>query len=128
MPLLIFISVVSFPFCARVTEVMNTTLLSYGLLAIIFFCGLGACVTLPKTYREGKRIQASREASLLRIEKAANLLLNPQYAVEEIAEECGYASSETFTEDFKARRGMTPEEFRARIAEAHAPDEKGGEM
>lgn len=50
--------------------------------------------------------------NLIRIEKAAELLLKTQNKVIDIAIECGYSSIGYFNKKFKSIKSMTPQEFR----------------
>lgn len=47
-----------------------------------------------------------------RIEKAATLLTEPQYAITDVALSCGYSSLSSFIRMFKIIKGCTPTEFR----------------
>jgi two-component system, response regulator YesN len=48
----------------------------------------------------------------LRLERARELLAQPQLKVHEIAEACGYGTAGYFTRFFKKHQGMTPQEYR----------------
>ncbi|MCI0744843.1 MAG: AraC family transcriptional regulator, partial [Verrucomicrobia subdivision 3 bacterium] len=53
--------------------------------------------------------------SRVRIEKARNLLLNPNLRISEIAYEVGFQSLTHFNRVFKKLLGQSPTEFRARL-------------
>ena len=48
----------------------------------------------------------------VRIEEAKRLLHNPQYLIDEIAENIGYDDASYFTKVFKRYEGVTPTQYR----------------
>ena len=48
----------------------------------------------------------------VRLEEAKRLLRNPQYLIDEIAENTGYDDASYFTKVFKRYEGVTPTQYR----------------
>jgi AraC family cel operon transcriptional repressor len=57
----------------------------------------------------------------LRIEHAANLLLQTDIKTSAAASECGYRSASYFFKQFKKRKGVSPSGYRKSAAHSHAP-------
>ena len=54
----------------------------------------------------------------VRIEEAKRLLHNPQYLIDEIAENIGYDDASYFTKVFKRYEGVTPTQYRKTLQKA----------
>ena len=60
-------------------------------------------------------IHVSDPSASVRIEKARNLLLNPNYEFSEIAAELGFDSVNDFNEAFTRTAGQSPRAYRERL-------------
>jgi AraC-like DNA-binding protein len=89
--------------------------LSLGMLAkavntsTFYFC---------KMFKKGTGINFTDYLSRIRIEKAKNLLLNPNLRVSEIAYEVGFQSLTHFNRIFKKLAGQSPTEYRSHLPSA----------
>lgn len=70
---------------------------------------------LCKMFKKATGVNFTDYVSRLRIEKARNLLLNPNLRVSEIAYEVGFQSLTHFNRVFKNVLGQSPTQFRARL-------------
>ncbi len=52
----------------------------------------------------------------IRVEKAKNLLLNPNYRISEVAYEVGFQSLTHFNRVFKSVAGQSPTEYRQQLS------------
>ena len=68
-----------------------------------------------KLFRKSTGINFTEYVSRLRIEKAKNLLLNPNLRVSEIAFEVGFESLTHFNRVFKKLLGQSPSDYRAQL-------------
>jgi AraC-like DNA-binding protein len=68
-----------------------------------------------KLFKKATGINFIDYVSRLRIEKAKNLLLNPNCLVSEIAFEVGFQSLTHFNRVFKKQTGLSPSEYRAQL-------------
>jgi AraC-like DNA-binding protein len=68
-----------------------------------------------KMFRKVTGVPFARYVSCVRVEKAKNLLLNPNYRVSEIAFEIGFQSLTHFNRIFKALAGQSPTEYRRHL-------------
>ncbi len=76
-------------------------------------------IYLAHIIKQNAGIKLSAYIAQLRVEKAKELLLSQPYIkIDDIARECGFFQSRTFSNTFKKYVGMTPSQFRA----------SGGEM
>lgn len=66
--------------------------------------------------QEATEMDFSDHLATVRVEKAKNLLLNPNYYFTEIALELGFASPGEFTRAFKRVVGEPPHAYRARLS------------
>jgi AraC-like DNA-binding protein len=71
-----------------------------------------------KMFRKGAGINFTDYLARLRIEKAKNLLLNPNLRISEIAFEVGFQSLTHFNRVFKRIQGQSPTEYRGQLAGA----------
>ena len=71
-----------------------------------------------KMFKKATGINFTDYVSRVRIEKAKNLLLNPNLRISEIAYEVGFQSLTHFNRVFKKITGQSPTEFRGRLAVA----------
>ena len=67
---------------------------------------------LSKIYKEKKGVGFQEQLSNVRMQKAANMLMDPAVKSYEIAFEVGYDSPKNFTRAFKAYYGVTPRDYR----------------
>ncbi|WP_457599245.1 AraC family transcriptional regulator [Hydrogenimonas sp.] len=68
--------------------------------------------TLHRIFKEVFGQSIYQTIKSIRLEKAANLLINTHATISEIALQCGYSSQASFLHAFKARFGMTPKMWR----------------
>jgi AraC-like DNA-binding protein/ligand-binding sensor protein len=68
-----------------------------------------------KMFRKSVGVNFTEYVSRVRIEKARNLLLNPNLRISEIAYEVGFQSLTHFNRVFKKLLGQSPTEFRAHL-------------
>jgi two-component system response regulator YesN len=59
-----------------------------------------------------KKISVNRYLMKVRMEKAEQLLLDSNYSINDISEQCGFGSITYFHTTFKKEKGITPSEFR----------------
>ncbi|MBZ4674061.1 MAG: transcriptional regulator, AraC family [Spirochaeta sp.] len=52
---------------------------------------------------------------LAKLEQAKNMLSNPSYSINEIAEELGYSTTSYFTTVFRKNEGVTPGAYREKV-------------
>ena len=71
-----------------------------------------------KMFKKATGINFTDYVSRVRIEKAKNLLLNPNLRISEIAYEVGFQSLTHFNRVFKKITGQSPTEYRGRLAAA----------
>lgn len=71
-----------------------------------------------KMFKKGTGINFTDYLSRIRIEKAKNLLLNPNLRVSEIAYEVGFQSLTHFNRIFKKLAGQSPTEYRSHLPTA----------
>src|SRR6185295_328695 len=71
-----------------------------------------------KIFKKATGINFTDHLSRVRIEKAKNLLLNPNLRVSEIAYEIGFQSLTHFNRVFKRIIGQSPTEYRGQLARA----------
>jgi YesN/AraC family two-component response regulator len=76
---------------------------------------------LCQPVRQTTGMNFSHYLAFVRVEKAKNLLLNPQYSLKEIAAELGFESLIQFTRSFNRIVGESPRAFRARLPDSVAP-------
>jgi AraC-like DNA-binding protein len=69
-----------------------------------------------KMFRKVTGVHFARYVSCVRVEKAKNLLLNPNYRVSEIAFEIGFQSLTHFNRIFKTIAGQSPTEYRRQLS------------
>ena len=69
-----------------------------------------------KMFRKVTGVHFARYVSCVRVEKAKNLLLNPNYRVSEIAFEIGFQSLTHFNRIFKTIAGQSPTEYRQHLS------------
>lgn len=69
-----------------------------------------------KMFKKATGINFTDYVSRVRIEKAKNLLLNPNLRISEIAYEVGFQSLTHFNRVFKKLAGQSPTEYRAQLA------------
>jgi AraC-like DNA-binding protein len=69
-----------------------------------------------KMFKKTTGLNFTDYVSRVRIEKAKNLLLNPNLRVSEIAYEVGFQSLTHFNRVFKKITGQSPTEYRGRLA------------
>ena len=69
-----------------------------------------------KMFRKVTGVHFARYVSCIRVEKAKNLLLNPNYRVSEIAFEIGFQSLTHFNRIFKTIAGQSPTEYRRHLS------------
>jgi len=71
-----------------------------------------------KLFKKSTGINFTDYVSRIRIERARNLLLNPNLRVSEIAYEVGFQSLTHFNRVFKKVNGQSPSDYRARLTRA----------
>jgi len=71
-----------------------------------------------KMFKKATGMNFTEYVSRVRVEKARNLLLNPNLRVSEIAYEVGFQSLTHFNRVFKKITGQSPTEYRAQLAAA----------
>lgn len=69
-----------------------------------------------KMFKKATGLNFTEYLSRVRVEKAKNLLLNPNLRISEIAFEVGFQSLTHFNRVFKKITGQSPSEFRVRLA------------
>jgi AraC-like DNA-binding protein/ligand-binding sensor protein len=69
-----------------------------------------------KMFRKVTGVHFARYVSCVRVEKAKNLLLNPNFRVSEIAFEIGFQSLTHFNRIFKILAGQSPTEYRQHLS------------
>ena len=69
-----------------------------------------------KMFKKVTGVHFARYVSRVRVEKAKNLLLNPNYRVSEIAFEIGFQSLTHFNRIFKNIAGQSPTEYRRQLS------------
>jgi AraC-like DNA-binding protein len=69
-----------------------------------------------KMFRKVTGVHFARYVSCVRVERAKNLLLNPNYRVSEIAFEIGFQSLTHFNRIFKNIAGQSPTEYRRHLS------------
>lgn len=77
--------------------------------SLFYFC---------KLFRKATHVSFTEYVSRVRIEKAKNLLLNPNLRVSEIAYETGFQSLTHFNRVFKKLAGESPTKYRQRLPKA----------
>ena len=70
---------------------------------------------LSKIYKQKKGIGFAESLNRIRMEKAVEMLNDPEYKSYEIAYHVGYDSPKNFTRAFKSYYNMTPRDYRNRI-------------
>ena len=60
---------------------------------------------------------------MIRLKKAAELLLSQDYRINEVYEKVGFSSSSYFAKCFKEQFGMLPREFGVKVPKGENPDE-----
>lgn len=68
-----------------------------------------------KRFKKATGVNFTHYVSRVRVEKAKNLLLNPNYRISEIAYEVGFQSLTHFNRIFKRVAGQSPTEFRQHL-------------
>ena len=68
-----------------------------------------------RVFKKVKGISIVEYLSQVRIEKAKQLLENPHYQIEEIAENVGYTDAGYFTKVFRKHEGVTPSQYRQSV-------------
>ena len=68
-----------------------------------------------RVFKKVKGISIVEYISQVRIEKAKQLLENPHYQIEEIAENVGYTDAGYFTKVFRKHEGVTPSQYRQSV-------------
>ena len=76
-------------------------------MSLYYFC---------KMFKKSTGVHFARYVSCVRVEKAKNLLLNPNYRVSEIAFEVGFQSLTHFNRIFKSIAGQAPTEYRRQLS------------
>ena len=79
---------------------------------------------LSKSFTQATGIHFTEYLTRVRLERAKNLLLNPNLRVSEIAFECGFQSLTHFNRVFKRIQGHSPTEFREQLANGWPGDAK----
>ena len=79
-----------------------------------------------KTFKKATGIHFTDYLCRVRIERAKNLLLNPNFRVNEIAYEVGFQSLTHFNRVFKRIQGRSPTEYRAQLAQSWEGGGKSG--
>jgi YesN/AraC family two-component response regulator len=69
-----------------------------------------------KMFKKATGLHFTEYVSRVRIEKAKNLLLNPNLRISEVAYEVGFQSLTHFNRVFKKITGQSPTEFRNRLS------------
>ncbi|WP_454932287.1 helix-turn-helix domain-containing protein [Actinomyces oricola] len=76
--------------------------------------------SLRRAFRETLRTTPHAYLQEMRIDRASELLVDPELSMTRIAAACGFADSSHFSHAFKKALGMTPSEYRAALLrEAH---------
>jgi AraC-like DNA-binding protein len=75
-------------------------------MSLFYFC---------KRFRRETGVNFNRYVSNVRIDKAKNLLLNPELTISEIAYDVGFQSLTHFNRMFKKLVGESPTEYRGRL-------------
>ena len=57
----------------------------------------------------------------IRLERALELIENSDKSISEIASDCGFSSPNYFKDVFRRTYGVSPREYRHRLAEEYAP-------
>jgi YesN/AraC family two-component response regulator len=73
-----------------------------------------------KLFKKATGLNFTDYVSRVRVEKAKNLLLNPNARVSEVAYEVGFQSLTHFNRVFRKIVGESPTEYRRRLAHPHA--------
>jgi AraC-like DNA-binding protein/ligand-binding sensor protein len=68
-----------------------------------------------RVFKKVQGVSIVEYISQVRIEKAKQLLANPHYQIEEIAENVGYADAGYFTKVFRKYEGVTPSKYRQNV-------------
>ena len=76
--------------------------------------GMSTCY-FCKMFKKATGVNFARYVTRVRVEKAKNLLLNPNYRVSEIAFEVGFQSLTHFNRTFKTIAGQSPTEYRRHL-------------
>ena len=69
-----------------------------------------------KMFKKATGVLFARYVSCVRVEKAKNLLLNPNYRISEIAFDIGFQSLTHFNRIFKSVAGRSPTEYRRQLS------------
>lgn len=72
---------------------------------------------LSKLFRQEFGLSVTRYVTLLRIQKAAQLLKSNRFSIGEIAEFCGFSDQFYFSKVFKRHTGLTPKEYVQTLSE-----------
>jgi AraC-like DNA-binding protein len=75
-------------------------------------------------FRKATGIPFVEYVARVRVEKAKNLLLNPQLCISEIAFEVGFQSLSQFNRSFRRHAGTSPTDYRMRCPEPQIPSKK----
>lgn len=68
-----------------------------------------------RLFKKVKHISLMEYLTKVRLEEAKRLLKNPQYLIDEIAENTGYDDASYFTKVFKRYEGVTPTQYRKKM-------------
>ena len=71
-----------------------------------------------KMFKKATGLNFTEYVSRVRVEKARNLLLNPNLRISEIAYEVGFQSLTHFNRVFKKITGQSPTDYRSQLAPA----------
>jgi AraC-like DNA-binding protein len=71
-----------------------------------------------KIFKKATGLNFTEYVSRVRVEKARNLLLNPNLRISEIAYEVGFQSLTHFNRVFKKITGQSPTDYRGQLAPA----------
>lgn len=69
---------------------------------------------LSKLFKNEKGESVSEYINKVRIDKAKELLSNPNYRIEDISEMVGFGSVRTFNRTFRALTGISPSKYAGR--------------
>ncbi|WP_047013903.1 AraC family transcriptional regulator, partial [Paenibacillus sp. IHB B 3415] len=90
------------------------------LLAELFDCSVSY---LSKLFKSRMKASPIRVLTHIRMEKAADYLLQSGLTLQEVAERTGYPDAHTFSRNFKKRYGLPPALFKMKYgAEGHIPE------
>lgn len=74
-------------------------------------CGVGM-TTFKKVFKEQFNDSPARYIQRKKLERSAELLIDPNYRISDIAYDCGFDSITTFNRNFKAHYQKSPTEYR----------------